>query len=202
VQWMRYSDQNGSNPEEIGTKGSDTYEIQAGDADHYIGIKITPTTTTGDPAVATELLLKDLSTDAGGGADGDDIPEGPVVDENVHVVIYESGSTTNLLGTSTPLKTDTTYKVLLWSDKNSNGTYDTGEDVTSQYDYRWKFVGTSAIAGTGTGGIVNENWNDKDLVIPVTNVDAKAAFEGAEGGVTVGSDGVQGFGLSIDYKRK
>ncbi|NMJ54128.1 SinI protein, partial [Salmonella enterica subsp. enterica serovar Anatum] len=24
----------------------------------------------------------------------------------------------------------------------------------------------------------------------------------AEGGVTVGSDGVQGFGLSIDYKRK
>ncbi|EAP8962922.1 hypothetical protein LN258_001769 [Salmonella enterica subsp. enterica serovar Banana] len=202
VQWMRYSDQNGSNPEEIGTKGSDTYEIQAADADHYIGIKITPTTTTGDPAVATELLLKDLSTDAGGGSDDDEIPEGPVVDENVHVVIYESGSTTNLLGTSTPLKTDTTYKVLLWSDKNSNGTYDTGEDVTSQYDYRWKFMGTSAKAGTGAGGIVNESWNDKDLVIPLTNAEAKEAFEGAEGGVTVGSDGVQGFGLSIDYKRK
>lgn len=80
VQWMRYSDQNGSNPEEIGTKGSNTYEIQAGDADHYIGIKITPTTTTGDPAVATELLLKDLSTNTGGGdgtaplADGANIP--------------------------------------------------------------------------------------------------------------------------------
>ncbi len=77
VQWMRYSDQNGSNPEaDVAgrTKGSDTYEIQAGDADHYIGIKITPTTTTGDPAVAAELLLKDLSTDAGGGAD-DDIPK-------------------------------------------------------------------------------------------------------------------------------
>ncbi len=116
--------------------------------------------------MATELLLKDLSTDAGGGSDDDEIPEYPVVDENVHVVIYESGSTTNLLGTSTPLKTDTTYKVLLWSDKNSNGTYDTGEDVTSQYDYRWKFVGTSKIAGTGSGGIVNESWNDKDLVIP------------------------------------
>ncbi|EAO5313605.1 hypothetical protein E8A33_13110 [Salmonella enterica] len=204
VQWMRYSDQNGSNPEEIGTKGSDTYEIQAGDADHYIGIKITPTTTTGDPAVATELLLKDLSTDAGGGADGDDIPEGPVVDENVHVVIYESGSTTNLLGTSTPLKTNTTYKVLLWKDKEGGtaGKYDTGEEVTSQYDYRWKFVGTSKIAGTGTGGIVNESWNDKDLVIPLTNAEAKTAFEGADGGVTVGTDGVQGFGLSIDYRRK
>ncbi|EBS4177597.1 SinI protein, partial [Salmonella enterica subsp. enterica serovar Bovismorbificans] len=30
----------------------------------------------------------------------------------------------------------------------------------------------------------------------------KTAFEGAEGGVTVGTDGVQGFGLSIDYRRK
>lgn len=203
VQWMRYSDQNGSNPEEIGTKGSDTYEIQAGDADHYIGIKITPTTTTGDPAVATELLLKDLSTDAGGGADGDDIPEGPVVDENVHVVIHEKDSNTNLLkNTGTKLKTNTTYQVLLWSDKNGNGTYDAGENVTDQYDYRWKFVGTSAIAGTGTGGIVNESWNDKDLVIPLTNAEAKTAFEGADGGVTVGTDGVQGFGLSIDYRRK
>ncbi|EAA9320899.1 SinI family autotransporter-associated protein [Salmonella enterica] len=205
VQWMRYSDQNGSNPEEIGTKGSDTYEIQASDADHYIGIKITPTTTTGDPAVATELLLKDLSTYAGGGADGDDddIPEGPVVDDNVHVVIHEKGSNTNLLkNTGTTLKTNTTYQVLLWSDKNGNGTYDAGENVTDQYDYRWKFVGTSKIAGTGTGGIVNESWNDKDLVIPLTNTEAKEAFEGADGGVTVGSDGVQGFGLSIDYKRK
>ncbi|WP_366541324.1 SinI family autotransporter-associated protein, partial [Salmonella enterica] len=137
VQWMRYSDQNGSNPEEIGTKGSDTYEIQASDADHYIGIKITPTTTTGDPAVATELLLKDLSTDAGGGSDDDEIPEGPVVDENVHVVIHEKDSNTNLLkNTGTTLKTNTTYQVLLWSDKNGNGTYDAGENVTDQYDYR------------------------------------------------------------------
>ncbi len=30
VQWMRYSDQNGSNPEKIGTEGSDTYEIPGG----------------------------------------------------------------------------------------------------------------------------------------------------------------------------
>lgn len=79
---------------------------------------------------------------------------------------------------------------MLWSDKNGNGTYDAGENVTDQYDYRWKFVGTSAIAGTGTGGIVNESWNDKDLVIPLTNAEAKTAFEGADGGVTVGTDGV------------
>lgn len=202
VQWMSYSDQNGGDGKEIGTKGSDTYEIQAADADRYIGIKITPTTTTGDPAVATELLLNDLSTNAGGGADDDDLPEGPVVNENVKVVIYESGSQTNLLGTETKLKTNTTYKVLLWSDKNGNAKYDTGEDVTKDYDYRWKFTGTSAIAGTGAPGIVNESYNNHDLVIPETNAEAKAAFEGADGGVTIGNDGVQGFGLSIDYRRK
>ncbi|WP_171923114.1 SinI family autotransporter-associated protein [Salmonella bongori] len=202
IQWMSYSDQNGSDAKEIGTRGSDTYEIQADDVDRYIGIKITPTTTTGDPAVATELLLNDLSTNAGGGSDDDDIPEGPVVNESVKVSIYEDGTTTNLLGTDTKLKTNTTYKVLLWSDKNGNSKYDTGEDVTDQYDYRWKFTGSSAIANTGKAGIVNESYNNHDLVIPLTNAEAKAAFEGADGGVTIGTDGVQGFGLSIDYKRK
>ncbi|EMM4084294.1 hypothetical protein WAC87_002170 [Shigella flexneri] len=202
VQWMSYSDQSGGNPKEIGTKGSSSYEIQAADADRYIGIKITPTTTTGDPCVATVLLLNDLSTDAGGGADDDDIPEGPVVNENVKVVIYESGSTTNLLGTSTKLKTNTTYKVLLWADKNGDNKYNTGEEVTSEYDYRWKFTGTSAIAATGIPGIVNGKYNNQDLVIPVTNAEAKTEFEGAENGVTVGSDGVQGFGLSVDFRRK
>lgn len=202
VQWMSYSDQNGGDPQEIGTKGSDSYKIQAADADRYIGIKITPTTTTGDPNVATVLLLNDLSTNAGGGADDDDIPEGPVVNESVKVVIYEAGTTTNLLGTTTKLKTNTTYKVLLWTDKNGDNKYNTGEEVTSQYDYRWKFTGTSAIAATGTPGIVNEKYNNQDLVIPLTNAEAKTEFEGADNGVTVGSDGVQGFGLSVDYRRK
>ncbi|MGK7582420.1 SinI family autotransporter-associated protein, partial [Salmonella enterica] len=73
----------------------------------------------------------------------------------------------------TKLKTNTTYQVLLWSDKNGNGTYDAGENVTDQYNYRWKFVGeTSLSARTGTGGIVNESWNDKDLAIPLTNAQA------------------------------
>lgn len=204
VQWMSYSDQNGGEPQEIGTLGSDTYEIQAADADRYIGVKITPTTTTGDPAVAEVLLLNDLSTDAGGGADDDDIPEGPVYDSDVHVVIYEAGSQTNLLGKETKLKTNTTYKVLLWKDKAGGraNQYDTGEEVTSQYDYRWKFTGQSGVAHTGSAGIVNESYNNRDLVIPITNAEAKTAFEGAEGGVTVGTDGVQGFGLSIDYRRK
>ncbi|MDA8511353.1 SinI family autotransporter-associated protein [Citrobacter sp. Igbk 14] len=204
VIWVRSKNQDGSDAEEIsGTTGQDTYTIQADDADYYLGIKITPTTTTGDPNVATVLLLNDLSTNAGGGADDDDIPEGPVVDDNVKVAIYESGTTANLLGnTSTKLKTNTTYKVLLWKDKNGNNTYDTGEDVTSSYNYRWKFTGTSLQLGAA-GGIVNESFNNSDLVIPVTNAEAKTAFDNGEsGGVTLGNDGVQGYGLSIDYQRK
>ncbi|MBA8196996.1 hypothetical protein HVZ23_04025 [Citrobacter freundii] len=201
--WVRSKNQDGSDAEEIsGTTGQDSYTIQADDADYYLGIKMTPTTTTGDPNAATVLLLGDLSTNAGGGADDDDIPEGPVVDENVKVVVYESGSTTNLLGTATTLKTNTTYKVLLWKDKNSNGTYDTGEDVTSDYNYRWKFTGNSKQLGAA-GGLVSSTYNNTDLVVPVTNAEAKSAFDNGEsGGVTLGNDGVQGYGLSIDYQRK
>jgi hypothetical protein len=201
--WIRSKNQDGSDAVEIsGTTGQDSYTIQADDADYYLGIKITPTTTTGDPNIAPVLLLADLSTNAGGGADDDDVPEGPVVDENVKVVIHESGVNTNLLGTDAKLKTNTTYQVLLWKDKNSNGKYDTGEDVTSDYNYRWKFTGTSKQLGTA-GGLVSSTYNNSDLVVPVTNAEAKAAFDNGEsGGVTLGNDGVQGYGLSIDYQRK
>jgi hypothetical protein len=201
--WVRSKNQDGSDAVEISeTTGQDSYTIQADDADYYLGIKITPTTTTGDPNVATVLLLGDLSTNAGGGADDDDIPEGPVVDENVKVVIHESGVNTNLLGTDAKLKTNTTYQVLLWKDKNSNGKYDTGEDVTSDYNYRWKFTGTSLQLGA-EGGLVSSTYNNTDLVVPVTNAEAKSAFDNGEsGGVTLGNDGVQGYGLSIDYQRK
>ncbi len=201
--WVRSKNQDGSDAVEIsGTTGQDSYTIQADDADYYLGIKITPTTTTGDPNIAPVLLLADLSTNAGGGADDDDIPEGPVVDENVKVVIHESGVNTNLLGTDAKLKTNTTYQVLLWKDKNSNGQYDAGENVTSDYNYRWKFTGTSKQLGTA-GGLVSSTYNNSDLVVPVTNAEAKAAFDNGEsGGVTLGNDGVQGYGLSIDYQRK
>jgi len=203
VVWMRSKQQDGSDAVEIsGTTGQDSYTIKDEDADYYIGIKIIPTTTTGDPNIAPLLQLSDLSTNAGGGSDDDDIPEGPVVDDNVKVVIYESGTTTNLLGSDTKLKTNTTYKVLLWKDKNGDNKYQTGEEVTGDYHYRWKFTGTSLQLGAA-GGIVNAARNDGDLVIPVTNAEAKTAFDNTEsGGVTLGNDGVQGYGLSIDYQRK
>lgn len=203
VQWMRYSDQNGSNFEEIGIKGSDIYEIQVGDVDYYIGIKIILIIIIGDFVVVIELLLKDLLIDVGGGVDGDDILEGLVVDENVYVVIYEKDLNINLLkNLGMIFKMNIIYQVLLWSDKNGNGIYDVGENVIDQYDYCWKFVGISVIVGIGIGGIVNENWNDKDFVILFINVEVKEVFEGVDGGVIVGSDGVQGFVLFIDYKCK
>ncbi|HEE0039888.1 hypothetical protein HV319_07100 [Citrobacter freundii] len=180
-------------------RGSRTVATE-GDRQFHAGDKVKVNWAIGDPNVATELLLNDLSTNAGGGSDDDDIPEGPVVDANVHVVIYEAGTTTNLLGTSTKLKTNTTYKVLLWKDKNASRSYDAGEEVTSDYNYRWKFTGNSLQLGT-VGGIVNATYNNSDLVIPLTNAEAKAAFDNADG-VTLGNDGVQGYGLSIDYQRK
>ncbi|ECA8971768.1 hypothetical protein ACY12_003023 [Salmonella enterica subsp. enterica serovar Portland] len=206
IQWMSFKDQSGTGGTEIGTTGSNTYTITSADMDKYIGLKITPTTTTGDPAVGEEVILKDLSTSAGGGSDDadgyDDIPEGPVADDNLHVVIYKEGSNTNLLGTSTKIDVATTYKVLLWSDKNGDGQYNSPtENVTADYNYRWKFTGESAQLHTA-GGVVNEANNNQDLVIPVTNAEAKTKFDNTSGGLTIGGDGVQGYGLSIDYQRK
>lgn len=201
VKWVSFSDQNGSDFKDFGI--GDSYEIQVVDVDCYIGIKIMLIIIIGDFVVVIELLLKDLLIDVGGGLDDDEILEGLVVDENVYVVIYEKDLNINLLkNIGMIFKMNIIYQVLLWSDKNGNGIYDVGENVIDQYDYCWKFVGISKIVGIGIGGIVNESWNDKDFVIFVINVEVKMVFEGVDGGVIVGSDGVQGFGLFIDYKCK
>ncbi|MDU2941230.1 MAG: SinI family autotransporter-associated protein [Enterobacteriaceae bacterium] len=200
IQWMSYADQDGNQGTPIGTAGSETYTIQADDADKYIGLKITANTTTGDPRVAEEIILKDLSTDAGGGSDSDDIPEGPVVDDNVNVIIVDmADQSVNLLkNQSTNLHTGHTYKVVLWKDTNSNNTYDSGVDtnVTNDYDYQWVFTGNSATDGTAPTGPVDSNVQNRDLLIPETNAEATSILTGA------GVDGVQGYGLSVKYKRK
>ncbi|EDV8625060.1 hypothetical protein BVE25_001606 [Salmonella enterica subsp. enterica] len=59
-----------------------------------------------------------------------------------------------------------------------------------------------SVAASGAGNSVPANDESHSSLPDLASESAKAAFEGAEGGVTVGSDGVQGFGLSIDYKRK
>ncbi|MEG2041787.1 MAG: SinI family autotransporter-associated protein, partial [Hafnia sp.] len=198
VVWIRSKQQDGSDATVIsGSAGKDSYTLQESDADYYIGIRITPTTTTGDPNVAELLTLNDLSTGSGGGADDDDIPEGPVVDDSIAVAIYDSeNASVNLLkNSSTKLHTGHTYVAQLWKDANKNGTYDTGElVVTNQYDYQWVFTGTSLQLGTAGGDSSVQNG---DLLIPETNAEARTSiFPNA------GDDGVQGYGLSIKYKNK
>ncbi|MDM3317268.1 SinI family autotransporter-associated protein [Citrobacter sp. Ce006] len=198
VVWIRSKQQDGSEATVIsGSAGKDSYTLQESDADYYIGIRITPTTTTGDPNVAELLTLNDLSTGSGGGADDDDIPEGPVVDDSIAVAIYDSeNASVNLLkNSSTKLHTGHTYVAQLWKDANKNGTYDTGElVVTNQYDYQWVFTGTSLQLGTAGGDSSVQNG---DLLIPETNAEARTSiFPNA------GDDGVQGYGLSIKYKNK
>ncbi|SQI41520.1 intimin-like protein SinH [Leminorella richardii] len=196
VVWVRSKSQDGTGAQEIsGTTGKDVYTITDADADYYIGIKITPTTSTGTPNAGTQLVLTDLSSSDGGGSDSDDIPTGPVVDDSVKVMIYDSTEpTVDLLASNTvKLHTEHTYKARLYKDKDNSNTFNTGdEDVTNKYDYKWVFTGTSMQLGTAGGDSSVQN---ADLVIPATNTAATSIFNGA------GADGVQGYGLSIKYKR-
>ncbi|EOT8212621.1 SinI family autotransporter-associated protein [Escherichia albertii] len=199
IVWTRSKNQNGSDAVEIsGTTGQDSYTIQADDADYYIGIKILPTTSTGVPNQAEQVLnLVDLSDADGGGSDSDDISTGPVVDESVKVMIYGNAAPdVDLLSTghtSDVLHTEHTYKVRIYQDKDGSNSWNTGDvDVTANYDYRWVFSGTSQQLGAAGGDSTVEN---ADLVIPATNAAATTIF------ATAGADGVQGYGLSIKYKR-
>lgn len=204
IKWQSYSSASGDNKTAVGTVGSDSYTITADDRGRYIGLDITPTSTSGIPTTGTEISLLDLTTDSGGGDNTDDVPSGPVINDNLHVSIYKDGTMTNLLNGSTPIALDATYKVLLWSDENGNNQYDTGEEVTNNYHYRWRFTGTSKSSTPGAaGGFVAENKWDQPLVVPSTNAAAKTAFDNTDsGGVVIGADGIQGYGLSIDYKHK
>lgn len=204
IKWQGYSNASGDGKKSLSNDGSDSYTVSESDRGQYIGLDITPTSTSGIPTTGVEIHLLDLTTDTGGGGDNDDIPSGPVINDNLHVSIYKEGTTTNLLGGSTPIELNTTYKVLLWSDENNNNRYDTGEDVTQNYHYRWRFTGTSKSSTPGaTGGFVAQSKWDQPLTIPVTNAEAKTAFDNADtGGVVIGADGVQGYGLSIDYQHK
>lgn len=197
IKWMCYKDQSKTEWHAIDNNGLDSYTIKKTDENCYIGLQITPETVTGDPRQGVLVDMADLSTAAGGGSDSDDIPEGPVVDDDLNVTIYDKDNTTvNLLkDSSVKLQTGHTYKVKLWRDTNGNDKYDDGvdTDVTSYYDYQWVFTGASATAGTsGDSSVTNE-----DLLIPVTNADAKTSVLS-----TAGADGVQGNTLAVKYKRK
>lgn len=201
VQWMCYKTQNSASGGTVlqgdGSNGSASYTVQSADAGCYIGLKMTPTTKTGDPNIGTLVEMLDLSSADGGGASDDDIPTGPVVDSSVKVAIYDTqASTVNLLKDSNvKLQTGHTYVAQLWQDTNNNDKYDAGEKVvTDQYDYVWVFTGSSKQTNIAGGDSTVQNG---DLVIPATNAEAKQTIF-----PSAGDDGVQGYGLSIKYRLK
>ncbi|MGX9742885.1 SinI family autotransporter-associated protein [Pseudocitrobacter corydidari] len=207
IKWYSYSDNAGSDEKEItSAAGKTSYKIADGDRGRYIGVKIQPKTQTGYPYEGAALSLLDITTATGGGSDDDNVDPGPVVNQNLKVAIFEKGTSTNLIGGSTPIALDKTYEAKLFSDEDGDGKWSTGDiDVTANYDFAWVFTGVSKQLGTN-GGIANASFDNNELVIPPTNAAAKTSLNGSArngiDGLAIpdNGDGVQGYKLSIIYK--
>ncbi len=117
----------------------------------------------------------------------------------LNAFIYRVGADkpVNLIGNDKePLPLDSTYRFVLWRDANKDGVFQQSEKLTDeemkQYDYQWEFTGQSAHGETGA----QANTANEDIVIPATNSEAAKKF-----GAQVG-DGVQGYGLQVNYSKK
>lgn len=117
----------------------------------------------------------------------------------LNAFIYRVGADkpVNLIGNDKePLPLDSTYRFVLWRDANKDGVFQQSEKLTDeemkQYDYQWEFTGQSAHGETGA----QANTANEDIVIPATNSEAAKKF-GAQAG-----DGVQGYGLQVNYSKK
>ncbi|WP_111740616.1 intimin-like inverse autotransporter SinH [Leminorella richardii] len=103
----------------------------------------------------------------------------------------------NLINKEGQLSVGQTYRFALWKDSNRDGVFQSAEKLTDeemeQYEYKWEFTGTSKQlrkAG-GESSVLNA-----DLAIPKTNAEATSIFPNA------GADGVQGYGLQVQYRKK
>lgn len=150
----------------------------------------------GDPISGQTITVADTST--GGG--GTTTPPGPIAPgSNVTPGIYlstDTGYASNLVGTATKLKVGDTYVFKLWD--TSTGAVGSGAtDMTpSVPNYNWRLVGTSATdnitAPQGTGFATNVVNGSFTIPINTTPVTGGTALTGS-------ADGVQGFGLAVDY---
>ncbi|EEW0112572.1 TPA: hypothetical protein RY449_000589 [Escherichia albertii] len=208
IKWYSYSDSAGNDKKELtAAAGKNSYKITDNDRGRYIGVEIKPITQTGNPFEGTALTLLDISTASGGGSDSDNVDPGPVVNQNLKVVIYEQGTSTDLIGGSTPIALGKTYVAKLYSDENGNGQWDAGTDVdvTANYDFAWVFNGNSKQLGTA-GGIASASFDNSNIVIPQTNEQARTTLNGSDRygktglAIPANGDGVQGYTLSITYK--
>lgn len=117
---------------------------------------------------------------------GTDVPVQPVAPGTgvIAKITLVGGDGTNLIGTATKLNVGSAYKFTLFA---ADGT----TELTSTVNYKWKLTGTSATTATPAPATLFNP--DADFAVPTNTV----------GKVISGSDdGVQGFGLSVDYNAK
>ena len=195
IKWFTTTDGVGANKTMLtGSDGKGNYIIQNADAGLYLGVEITEQTSTGVPTTGQTIVINDISKND----NSDNIPDGPIVGGTIGTAIVDSTEpTVNLIGKAdSKLLVGHTYQFKVWYDVNNNGKQDAGElDASANYSYKWFFDGTSATTGTA-GGYAVSSTDNKDLVIPTTNANAKNIFAGA------GADGVQGYSLKVDYTAK
>ncbi|WP_249516569.1 SinI family autotransporter-associated protein, partial [Escherichia coli] len=159
IRWMSYKDAQGGDPKELATKVT-SYTLTDDDRGRYIGIEITPTTQTGTPNVGTALHLYDISTASGGGSDSDNVAPGPVVNQNLKVIIGGNVS----IGTRIKLAVFVLIRVQFghvgfakfdWRaavDKVDTGTINKDGDFQVLVNHRpWRNVIAVASAAAGSG---------------------------------------------------
>ena len=119
--------------------------------------------------------------------------------DDLNALIYQIGAKKplNLIGKENiTLPVGNSYRFVLWRDKNKDGVFQMSEqlseDELKQYDYEWEFTGQSANGHTGA----QANTKNADLLLPATNKEAAQKFSANE------EDGVQGYGLRVNYSKK
>lgn len=184
-------------PNATGGVGGSTVTVPAVALGSKIKAVITEQSLTGDLRTGHVITYDDVSQvgsfgtgpegEPGGSTDGNtNVPSTPVAPgTGVEArIVLVGGDGTNLIGTTTKLKVGSTYQFKLFTD-------DGVTDLTSTVNYTWKLTGTSATAHTAAPAT---GFNpDANFVVP-----ANAAAQT----IVVSPDGVQGFGLAIDYNAR
>ncbi len=188
-----------SNTLASGTDGSGSGTSAIVVPDGAVGAKIkaiiTEQSLTGDLRTGHTITYNDIGTtgtfgtgpegEPGGNTDGStDVPVGPVAPGTgliPKIILAGDATNTNLIGSGTKLKVGSTYQFKLFA---SDGT----TDLTDTVNYKWKLTGTSATTNTAAPATLFNP--DANFSVP-TNTAGKV--------ISGSDDGVQGFGLSVDY---
>ncbi|OKP23832.1 hypothetical protein BSQ40_24250 [Serratia fonticola] len=211
VQWFYVPDNGNGTPVAITgavnanattTDGTGIGQSQIVVPDTALGAKIkvvvTEQSTTGDLRTGHTITYGDVSVqgefgegpegEPGGETDGStNVPGGPVEPGSgviAKIFVVGDATETNLIGTATKLKVGTAYQFKLYA---ADGT----TELTSTVNYKWKLTGNSATTGTAAPATLFNP--DANFAIP-TNTAGKV--------ISQSDDGVQGFGLQVDYNAK